>query len=81
VAFRGLASEAAAESSASIRARVEAARSVQLERFRGRGVFSSAPMTSRHLHSHYQLDRPGERLLEQATQYRSHDRMLAWGEG
>jgi magnesium chelatase family protein len=68
VAFRELASEAAAESSALIRARVEAARRRQLARFQGRGVFSNAQMTSRDLRDHCALERQGERLLEQAMQ-------------
>jgi magnesium chelatase family protein len=68
VAFRELTSEAAAESSALIRARVEAARRRQLARFQGRGVFSNAQMTSRDLRDHCALERQGERLLEQAMQ-------------
>jgi len=68
VKFRDLASSAPAEASADIRARIEAARSRQLERFRGRGVYCNAQMVNRDLRLHCQLDRPAERLIEQAMQ-------------
>jgi len=68
VKFRELASPGPGESSADIRARVELARNRQLERFQGRSVYSNAQMSSRDLRLHCQLDRAGERLLEQAMQ-------------
>jgi len=66
VAFRELAARESSENSESIRARVETARRRQLERFRGRAVFCNAQMTSRDLRLYAQLDRAGEKLLEQA---------------
>ncbi len=68
VKFRDLASPSPAEPSADIRARVEAARERQLARFRGRGVYCNAQMVNRDLRLHCQLDRPAERLIEQAMQ-------------
>ena len=54
------------ETSASVRARVVAARARQLERFRGSSVFANAQMSSRLIRRHCRLDPEGERLLEQA---------------
>jgi magnesium chelatase family protein len=68
VKFRELADGGQSEASAAIRARVEAARARQLERFRGRAVYSNAQMSSRDLRTYCVLDRAGERLLEQAMQ-------------
>jgi magnesium chelatase family protein len=51
--YRDLADESAAESSAAIRTRVEAARARQRERFRGRaGVHANAHMSSREVRRH-----------------------------
>jgi magnesium chelatase family protein len=68
VKFRELAATTPGESSQVLRTRVEAARRRQLERFQGRPVFSNAQMTSRDLRIYCALDRPSERLLEQAMQ-------------
>jgi magnesium chelatase family protein len=67
VAWRDLSDRAGGESSAMVRARVEAARAVQRERFRGRpGVRANAHMASRDIRHHCRLDEPGEALLRTA---------------
>jgi magnesium chelatase family protein len=83
VRFKELADKGApeGEDSASIRARVLAARARQHERFRGRHLFSNARMTSRLIRRHCRLDAEGERLLEQAMtrqglSARAYDRIL-----
>jgi magnesium chelatase family protein len=59
---------APAEPSATIRARVEAARAVQLERFRGlAGVYANAHMGARELRRHCRLADPAEGLLRRAV--------------
>ena len=70
-----------AESSSSIRERVEAARTIQRERFRRSSIQCNAEMTSRHLRRHCDLDPPSRRLLNQAIERlglsaRAHDRIL-----
>jgi magnesium chelatase family protein len=57
----------AAEPSAAIRARVEVARRIQRERFRGQaGVHANAHMTARDVRRHCRLAEPAEALLRQA---------------
>jgi magnesium chelatase family protein len=56
-----------AEPSATIRARVEAARRIQRERFRGHlGIYSNAHMSSRDVRRHCGLADPAETMLRQA---------------
>lgn len=58
---------APAEASAAIRARVEAARGIQRERFRARpGTYSNAHMTTRDVRRYCQLAPPAEALLREA---------------
>jgi magnesium chelatase family protein len=67
VAYGELASREAGERSAAIRARVDRARAVQTERFRGqRGVHANAHMSSRDLRRYCQVTEPVEALLRQA---------------
>jgi magnesium chelatase family protein len=69
VAYDDLASRAAAESSATIRARVEAARATQRERFtRSRGVFANAHMGPRELARYVTLDAATEAVLKGAIE-------------
>ncbi|MGE5231316.1 MAG: YifB family Mg chelatase-like AAA ATPase [Deltaproteobacteria bacterium] len=71
-----------AEPSAVIRARVEAARAIQRERFRGRpGVHANAHMTSRDVRASCRPEEAAERLLHQAMarlglSARAHSRVL-----
>ena len=53
-----------AESSSAVAERVAAARAVQLERFRGTGIFTNAEMGSRELERYCGLDSDGTELLE-----------------
>ncbi|GIU81873.1 MAG: ATP-binding protein [Acidobacteria bacterium] len=69
------------ESSASIRERVVKARSIQVKRFAGEGIFFNAAMTSAQIRKYCQLDAEGEAILEKAMQMqglsaRAHDRIL-----
>jgi magnesium chelatase family protein len=58
---------APAEASAVIRARVEAARRIQRERFRAQpGIYSNAHMTAREVRRYCLLAQPAETLLRQA---------------
>lgn len=76
-----IASVDAAEPSASIRARVEAARQIQRDRFRRTAIQSNAEMTTRHLRRWCELDAASRRLLVSAIERlglsaRAHDRIL-----
>src|SRR5919109_824885 len=66
VQYRDLASEHAAESSASIRTRINAARALQHQRYAADGIYCNAQMLPKHLHTHGHLDAGGQRLLESA---------------
>ncbi len=68
VKYRDLADRAEGESSASIAARVERARDIQLTRFRGTKVHCNAQMTSRHIRKFCEPDAAGHRLLEIVTE-------------
>jgi magnesium chelatase family protein len=68
VAYGELVEPSAAEHSAEVRARVEAARSIQRGRFQGqRGVHANAHMTSRDLRRHCRLNDAAESVLRQAV--------------
>lgn len=76
-----IASFAAGETSAAIRARVDAARQAQQQRFVRAGVRSNAEMATRHIRRHCELDAPSRRILEQALTHlglsvRAYDRIL-----
>lgn len=55
------------EGTAEVRARVEEARGVQRERFRGSSVFCNAHMSARDVREHCRHDEGCARLLEGAT--------------
>ena len=81
VQYHDLASGSPAESSASIRARVNAARALQQQRYASDGLYCNAHMLSKHLRAHCQLDAGGRRLLETAMgrlglSARGYDRVL-----
>jgi len=68
VKYRELADRAEGESSAAIAKRVEAAREIQLERFRGTKVHCNAHMTPRQIRKFCEPDAGGHRLLEVVTE-------------
>lgn len=69
VAYGDLTSRGGAESSATIRARVEEARARQRERFkRSRGVFANAHMGPRELARHVPLDAATEAVMKSAIE-------------
>ncbi|MDH4226530.1 MAG: YifB family Mg chelatase-like AAA ATPase [Deltaproteobacteria bacterium] len=68
VRFRELSSEKTAETSASIKSRVDRARLIQDDRFKGTKIFSNSQMGSRHIKKHCALDADSMRLLEAAVE-------------
>jgi magnesium chelatase family protein len=66
VPHRALAASPAAENSATVRARVEAARRRQLARFAGGSLYCNAEMGARELARFAKPEAAGERLLERA---------------
>jgi magnesium chelatase family protein len=69
------------EPSEAIRARVEAARQIQRERFRRAHIQSNAEMTTRHMRRWCELDDSSRKLLKAAVDHlglsaRGHDRIL-----
>jgi magnesium chelatase family protein len=76
-----IATTAAGEPSSAIRARVEAARAIQRERFRRSSTRSNGEMTARQLRRFCELDTASRRLLETALSRlglsaRAYDRVL-----
>jgi magnesium chelatase family protein len=67
IPHRDLSNPADAESSAAIRARVDAARELQRQRFAGSDIVCNAHMTSRQLRRFCRLDDPGRQLMEMVT--------------
>jgi magnesium chelatase family protein len=67
VKYRELADRADGESSASIAARVESCRNLQLERFKGTKVHCNAQMPPRFIKKFCEPDAAGHRLLELVT--------------
>ena len=66
VKYRDLASRDAGEPSSEIKRRVDRARKIQLERFKGMKIYSNAQMTNRHIKKYCQIDEASQRLLEMA---------------
>jgi magnesium chelatase family protein len=81
VQYRDLASDLPEESSTHIRARVNAARAVQQQRYAAEGLYGNAQMLPKHLRTYCRLDADGRRLLEAAMgrlglSARGYDRVL-----
>ncbi|MGJ8678075.1 MAG: YifB family Mg chelatase-like AAA ATPase [Akkermansiaceae bacterium] len=82
VEYRDLASTEEGEKSSVVRARVEAARALQLERFsENKGVISNAHMPSKVMREHCRIDATASGYLEHAMNElnfsaRAHDRIL-----
>ena len=81
VKYEELAGKAAGEPSEAIRARVEAARGIQQERFGKSKASCNARMNTRQMKEHCQLDEPSQELLRVAISdlnfsARAYDRIL-----
>lgn len=81
VTYQELSGTSEPESSATIKARVEAARSIQLERLKSFGLHSNSAMAARHIRKFCPVDEQGHKLLEMVTDRlglsaRSHSRIL-----
>jgi len=66
VPYKDLRGETGAEPSAAIRNRVDAARTIQSERFRRTKIFCNAQMGSRHIKKYCRVDDASSHLLESA---------------
>jgi magnesium chelatase family protein len=66
VKYRDLANRHAGESSRDIKKRVDAARKIQLNRFKGMKIYSNAQMSNRHIKKFCQIDEASQKLLEMA---------------
>ncbi len=66
VKYRDLASRDPGESSSEIKARVNRARKVQLDRFNGMKLYCNAQMTNRHIKKYCPIDETSQKLLETA---------------
>ena len=66
VKYRDLASRDPGEPSREIKRRVDQARRVQIDRFKGMKIYCNAQMTNRHIKKYCQIDEASQRLLEVA---------------
>lgn len=66
VHYDELSSSSEAESSATVRARVNAARAVQTKRYKGSGVHANSKMTAAMIKKYCALDSAGEKILQNA---------------
>ncbi len=66
VKYRDLASRDAGEPSKEIKARVDTARKIQLDRFKGMKIYCNAQMANRQIKKFCQIDEPSQKLLETA---------------
>jgi magnesium chelatase family protein len=81
VNYKELSSERVGESSANIRARVIKAREIQIDRFKGAGIFKNADMGTKQLRKYCNLDTASAELLKIAMSRlglsaRAYDRIL-----
>ncbi len=81
VKYDELEAKAPGESSAAIRERVEKARQLQRERYKGSGVFSNSQLTPELMEKHCRLDSEASQLLRDAFETlglsaRAHNRIL-----
>jgi magnesium chelatase family protein len=66
VKYRDLASRDSGDSSRDIKKRIDSARRIQLERFKGMKIYCNAQMTNRHIKKYCQIDDASQKLLEMA---------------
>jgi magnesium chelatase family protein len=68
VRFQDISTERPGESSTEIKNRVEKARAIQQERFKGMKIYCNAQMASRHIKKHCQIDESSQILLKRAME-------------
>ena len=68
VSYEELSGDQLSEPSENIRARVQAARAIQEERFKGTGIHCNAQMTSEMINKYCVLDDASQALIKQAFQ-------------
>ena len=66
VEFMDLRTETKEETSAEVKARVDKARKIQLERFAGEKIFTNAKMSAKHIKQYCEIDSASESILKQA---------------
>jgi magnesium chelatase family protein len=66
VKYRELASREPGEPSREMKKRIDAARRIQLDRFKGMKIYCNAQMTNRHIKKFCQIDEASQKLLELA---------------
>ena len=66
VAYVDLKSDHLEESSEEVKKRVDRARAIQLERYKGEKIYSNAKMNSKHIRKYCQIDSDSESFLEAA---------------
>ena len=81
VKYEELEAKEAGESSEDIKKRVNAARQIQLDRYKSRGIYSNSQLTPDLMEAHCRLDSSGSELLRQAfdalgLSARAHSRIL-----
>lgn len=81
VNYEDIRQEKVEESSSDIKKRVEAARNIQLERFKDKNIYSNSEIGDRDLYTYCKLDSNCEKLMEQAFKKynfsgRSHNKLL-----
>ena len=64
--YRDLANRESGESSREIKFRVDKARRIQLDRFKGMKIYCNAQMANRHIKKFCQIDEASQKLLELA---------------
>ncbi len=79
--YKELSSDSAGEPSKAIRYRVNSARKIQQERFKGDGIFCNAHMSPKQVKKFCSIDEAGQKLLETAINRfalsaRAYDRIL-----
>lgn len=67
IPYQELSQQHQPESSATIRARVEAARAIQQQRFAQLNIHSNSQMEARHIRKFCPIDAEGDKLLEMVT--------------
>jgi magnesium chelatase family protein len=66
VKYRDLANRDSGESSREIKKRIDEARRIQLNRFKGMKIYCNAQMTNRHIKKFCPIDEASQKLLEMA---------------